>query len=169
MPCLFTAGISKSCSYNVSGLKNLYLANLSEIASYTVGLDGTITGITMVATKKFYSFEFENDTAEFKSTFTNSNGNKFFAENITLSLAGLDQDKLNTFEELGLSDAVAICVKKDGSAFLLGKNGGLQMAQMDINSGKALGDFAGTIVSMNGVSTQIMPEVDATIIAGLLV
>ncbi len=60
-----TAGFSKVCESSSGGLLEVHLANVDDVTSFTLtGED--YTAVTMVATKVFYKFEFEQDTAEYR-------------------------------------------------------------------------------------------------------
>lgn len=70
---LLTAGRSNDCTTPCSGgVTRMWMANVSDISTITEDATG-VTAITMVATKKFYEFEFYDETGQFTETVTVTN------------------------------------------------------------------------------------------------
>lgn len=70
---LLTAGRTTDCTTNCSGgVERLWLANWADIDTLTEDTTG-VTAITMVATKKFYEFEFAEETGQYTETVTVNN------------------------------------------------------------------------------------------------
>jgi hypothetical protein len=59
MACAITQGYALDCKDTVGGLKNLYFAALSDVATVSQNASGYVTAITMASTKKFYKYEFD--------------------------------------------------------------------------------------------------------------
>ena len=72
--CL-TGGNTKSCSAKKTGGSNyLYLTDRSNVVSLTIGANGEVTGITMVALEVFYKFEFAANKSQFLEAMNNEGG-----------------------------------------------------------------------------------------------
>lgn len=168
MACLIISGASKSCEYSFGGLDTITLGNYSELSSVAKDSNGVVTGITMTSGATMFNYQFENETGSFLNEYQVSNGNKWFNQTVNFTLAGLDQTRMDLMETLGLAKVFAICKDKRGKAFLLGNYGGLEVSTLTSNSGAAQGDANGMTISLLGASLEISPEVDPTIIAGLL-
>ena len=54
---MLTAGYTQACTANAGGVRRVALANRQDVSTWVVDGTGAVTGITMVATKKFYEFE----------------------------------------------------------------------------------------------------------------
>lgn len=166
MSCLISAGASKDCQYSFGGLDAILLANRADITSYTVSGSGMVTGI-VTGSAGFYEFEFEKGTGAFTQELQISNGNKYFNQNVSFTLSGLDQSRMELMEQLGLANVVAICKDKRGKYFILGKQGGLEATALTANSGAGEGDGLGMTITLAGSSTEIGPEVTGSIVAAI--
>ncbi len=63
-----TGGRDKVCLTDCSGgVDNIYIANKQDVIALTV-VNDEVTAITMAATKTFFEFKAEEDTAEFKES-----------------------------------------------------------------------------------------------------
>ena len=164
MPCLITGGLVKDCDFLLGGLKALYLANLSDIDSYTdtVADDGEINAIVMVATKTFFTFEFEDNTGSFNNELTVSGGQKYVTQTLAFSLASKEKEVIAELKNLALSDLVAIAEDRTGKRFILGRTNGLEPSVQTLGSGAADGDFAGLAVTLTGVDIEYSQTLDPT-------
>ena len=92
--CTQIAGMEMQCEGNSGGIKNIFIANRSEINSMDY-IDGNITGINMVASSLFKPFEFRKGGASFTSTLTvdDSTGVNFFTNELTINFARMDAIK----------------------------------------------------------------------------
>jgi hypothetical protein len=154
MPCLITSGFSKTdCGFLLGGLKSLYIANREDVTSITDTTtpvpDGILDTITMVATKVFYKFDFEKDTASFTQELQVSGGNKYVTQTVTFSLAGQGQAILEVLNELSLSKLVVIAETRTGVRTVLGYDVALEaIAGTNYNSGAAAADFGGSVITL---------------------
>lgn len=74
MACL-TSGLTKDCNAIKSGGSNfLYLADRQDVDSLTIGVNGEVTGVTMVALAVFYKFEFAANKSQFLEALSNEGG-----------------------------------------------------------------------------------------------
>ena len=87
---LLTAGFSKVCAANAGGVKNIWIANRDDIASAGFTLtSGEYSAVTMEATKVFFKFEFDEDTAEFRPAGTFENNTILVNSEVELGMSGL--------------------------------------------------------------------------------
>ena len=167
--CLISTAETKDCEYSFAGLDKLYFANRADIDSYTVDVNGKITAITMIATKKFYKYEFENNTGSYNEELVVNAGNKFFRQTVNFTLSGMDQSRVTNMETLGLSNVVCFAITKTGVARVFGRNSGLEATAMQVQSGAVEGDVNGVVATLSGLSKELAPESDASIIDALIV
>jgi hypothetical protein len=100
MGCI-TSGVTRDCTTKISGGSNLlYIADRADIASLTYDVDGSVNGITMVATKVFFKFAFAPNTSGFTETTANENGATQVTQEYVFSLRGRSQAYRNAVEEL---------------------------------------------------------------------
>lgn len=156
MPCLITGGIVKDCNYLVGGLSALYLANKDDIDSYTDTTpdDGIINDIVMVATKVFFSFEFDDETASFNNELTVSGGQKYITQTVSLTSSVKTPAVIAELKNLSLAKLVAVAVDRNGQQFILGRTNGLEASVQTLGSGAAAGDAAGLALTLAGVDVE---------------
>lgn len=100
MGCL-TGGTTRDCTTKISGGSNLlYIADRADITSLTYDTDGSVNGITMVATKVFFKFVFAPNTSGFTETTANENSATQVTQEYVFSLRGRSQAYRNAVEEL---------------------------------------------------------------------
>lgn len=82
--CL-TAGYSIDCTQGgcSGGLQSIHIAQVDDIDTITYDATGFISAITMVATKVFYEFDFQDGTAQFTETATVTNCNIAVEQSLT--------------------------------------------------------------------------------------
>lgn len=128
MALCITAGISRDCGRPISGgLSEVYLADRKGVDSLTVGIDGSVSAVTMVAplTDFFYKFEFKPDSASFAESITNENCSTLVTQTLTMSFVGRSQADVNSIKELlncccGIT-AIIFENAKDGSGNKIGR------------------------------------------------
>lgn len=158
----------QDCSYFAGSIKELYLANYTEVSGFTTDSTGVITGATMSGSATFYEYQAPSETVGFTQEFVVSGIKKFFIQTLTFSIQGLTQMKNNEMEKLFLAKLTAIAVDFNGRAWLLGWSNPLRATTGSANIGAALTDDNGYMITLSTADTHLMPEVDVAIIAGLL-
>ncbi len=69
-----TAGFTKTCTARSGGVKNIWLANRTDIAAAGFTLaSGEYSAVTMESAKVFYKYQFDEDTAEHRHSATIEN------------------------------------------------------------------------------------------------
>lgn len=122
MACL-TSGRTKQCASAISGgNKFLYLADLQDIDVVTIGLNGEVTGITMLAAAIFYKYEFATDTAQFTEELTNENCSTLVVQQFVMNWRGRNQSDRNQIMEFAdcCCGMVAIHCENTGTSWAWG-------------------------------------------------
>jgi len=97
--CLM-GGNTKNCNAKKTGGSNwLYLADKSNVASITVGVDNEITGITMVVGEVFYKFEFAANKSQFLEALNNEGGPQV-TQTYNMIWESWDQDQRNLLMDM---------------------------------------------------------------------
>jgi hypothetical protein len=107
-----TAGYSIDCTKAAptGGLSDIWLANVADITSFTLGSGNDYASVTMVATKKFFKFGFDPESAGYKETMKHlANGANSWDLALDLSWAGVTQDKIDRVAELAATRC-GICI-----------------------------------------------------------
>jgi hypothetical protein len=152
MACLMAGGTTKDCNYLLGGLNKLYLANISEIDSYTDTdpLDCIINAIVMVATEVFFVNEFDKNTGSATQELQVNNGQKFVAQTVSFSVASNNAALTCLLKDLSLGTIVAITEDRKGERKIMGRINGLEASVMTLNSGAADADYSGMTVTLTG-------------------
>lgn len=171
MACAITQGYALDCKDTVGGLKNLYFAALSDVATVSQNASGYVTAITMASTKKFYKYEL---MAKGSNTFVENiqtdpaNGTVAYEPTYSVTFAKLQFESAYKFDLLIKNRTVIIGETKDGSYFISGISNGMESSGGSAASGQAMNDFQGYTLTFTGMEKTFSPEVDSTIIAALL-
>lgn len=170
MPCSQTlAGIARDCQANVGGIKAVYMANFEDVDTVTVTTD-EVSGITMVASKKFYAYYFNPQTSNFVTNINanRENGTLFFET--VLSLVFQKQDAAKRLEVNALAQAGLMAIVQDNNDnyWLLGKDEPLLMTSGAAPTGTARADRNGYEMEFTDAQMQMPYTVDPSIVEGLL-
>lgn len=156
MSCLLTSGASRQCSHEFGGIKELYLANFSEVTSAeTNPATGEITGFTMTSGATFYTFEFVKDTAQALEELQDG-PSSFIQQTINFQLNGITLQKRDVLNEISLGTFVVIAKKPDDNFWVYGLPSvsiGLDATSDNIDSGTAFADASSAVISLVGPST----------------
>lgn len=80
-----TSGYIQACTANAGGIRRVALASRADVSTWVVDVNGQVTGITMVATKKFYEFEAELETIEFTENGSFTNKTTIFEQSLNMT------------------------------------------------------------------------------------
>lgn len=168
--CVLTANIAGSCKDGVAGIKKLWAIEQTALATQTES-GGVLTGLTLAASKNFFSWGFAKDSAEFKSITNPSieNGTTFWQHQVMLGFWKVETAKRNEIKLAAVAPLTMIVLDYNGQYWILGKDRGLDLqAGAEAASGRLLGDKNGYTLSFMGDEPDDVIEItDATIIAAL--
>lgn len=141
MSCTQTLnGIAVDCESSMGGLKVVYIANYTDVASYAEN-DGQITAITMVEGKKFKTYSFRRNTANMTSTLAVdvANGTSVSTD-VVLSFLKQDTTKRIEISALSIGELVMIVQDANGRYWFLGKDMPVMASAGGAESGTAFTD-----------------------------
>ena len=165
MACTQTlSGLTRDCSNNMGGIKEVYIANFDDVASLTVTSD-IITAIAMQSSAKFKKYSFRPQTAELVSTpqINSENGVAYIQSVLTLQFAKMDTTKRLEINALALGDLAIVVVDNNGKMWYLGKDNPVVASGGDSGTGKAFGDANRYGIQLTDNSLLYPYEVTATI------
>lgn len=167
MACNYTlAGIAKGCKDNLGGIKEVYIANYSDItAKPTLGTGDQITGITISTGVTFKTFAFRKQTGALTTTPTISdeNGTTFFQSELNMKFNKLETSKRLEIISLALGDVVCIVRDQNDKLWYLGYDNPVTLSAGSISTGTAMGDFAGYDVTLMDMAKLAPYEVTMNI------
>lgn len=147
MACAIIEGYTLDCKNGAAGVKNLYFAEFGNVSGVTT-TSGTTSAITMVAGKKFYTYQTRPEAAEFKYSgkISLENGTDYYESTIELPLYKMTAKNRNIIDLLKQNRLVCIVEPVDPnlSPVLIGELRGGDVTAIDGGFGKAMGDMQGS-------------------------
>ena len=159
---------TNTCGYSLPEVKDIYLANFSDVTSAPVEYDcesGVIvTGITLANSAKFYHIEPAKNSVTFTDELVvEDNGNKYRTHTLTFNLSGkYDKDMVCPVDALALGRFFVVVATADGEYLALGRAVGLEASEQSIAGG---GDTNGITVTLTGNVTESAVPLNAAAIA----
>lgn len=175
MACVLTTGFTLDCTEDFGGIKNFYVSEYGNIDSTaTVIAAGVVTTLTQVTATSFYKYEVRQGNGSFVSTPTKSleNGTLFFETVGQLAINKLLATKNVEFKLLLANRCVVIMEDFNGVYWIAGLDNGAEFGiggTTDAMSGAAAGDKYGYSLGFTDRGTTYVPELDATVFAGLTI
>jgi ligand-binding sensor domain-containing protein len=169
MSCALTQGFALDCRDSIGGIKSVYLIARADIASITEAA-GVVTAITKDAGKFFYKYELVRGTSSLTENINASveNGTVFYAQELTMILNKLEANKRNEILLLAKNNLTAVVEDQNGKYWLIGKLNGVDITGGSGATGTAHGDRNGYTLTFSGSEKELAPEVQSSVIAGLV-
>lgn len=168
MACALTQGYSLDCRDGAGGVKNVWIANYSNVSGVTAA-DGIITAISKANNGRFWKYEQYRDTSEAFEEINGSseNGTVFYAQSVVLALRKMQASIRNEIKLLASALTVMVVEDRQGKYWYYGETNGLELNTGRIGTGKVMGDKNGYDLTFNGAEPSPAQEVSADVIAGL--
>lgn len=159
-----TAGLTRVCSARSGGLIRLWLANVSDVTSFTVNsTTGEYTAVTMVSGKVFYKFDFKQDSGERKEDGKMTNGAFSVDHSVEIYIEDLTQairQRMQDVADASTCGMVAIVEDANARKWVVGYNEKFLLERplkLDTNagaSGKAFTDSNGSTVTLKSLDNE---------------
>lgn len=162
--------IDATCDQSVGGIKRILIAQMADVDKVTVGDDGIITAITMVATKKFAQWLFRRNTGSYTSTVTTDDtiGNSSATTEVNLQFSKAEAQKRLEIQSAINAAAVVIIEDMYGQFIYLGMDNPVYITNAVMQSGTAKADLNGFTLTFTAEDNELPHFVDSTVIADLL-
>jgi len=169
--CETITGIAKGCENNLGGIKKIYIANKCHVSGSTIS-DGVIDSITMSGGTTFAEFEFNKNSSNFveEGAMSLENGSTLHTVTTSIMIPRREVAKRNALLLLtaGHPDLWVIIEDMNGIFWLQGYENGANVTALGEGSGTAKNDGSKYSITILSEEPEQMPEVDATIIPGLI-
>lgn len=164
-------GIAADCQSNVGGIREVYIANYSDVT--TVELDETsnmIKTITMADTAKFKKYAFKKNTSSMTSTLNvdPANGINFVQTDLSLVFAKQETVKRMEIAKLSLGELRVIVKDANGKYWFLGQEEFVSATSGSAETGTNRQDGNKYQIVLSDYSSSYPYEVDPTIVAGIV-
>lgn len=148
---------SNTCGYSLPEVKDIYVANFSDVTAAPVEYDCesgvTVTGITLASGATFYHIEPAKNSVTFTDELVvEDNGNKYRTHTITFNITGkYDKDMVCPVDALSLGRFFVVVATADGEYLALGRTAGLEASAQSVAGG---GDTNGVSVTLTANVTE---------------
>lgn len=164
-----TAGIVNDCNDGQGGIAKIYIANGPvEAISATAGVVSSITvGGSALVPADFFVFETPRQTSSLTETITASqeNGTVTYAQSLTMVFNKMEAAKRNQILLMAeATSMVVIAEDNNGKFFSIGLERGAYFATGTAVSGTAYADRSGYELTVEGMESQPMFEVESSIV-----
>ena len=164
-------GIAADCQTNVGGIREVYIANYSDVT--TVEIDESsnmIKTITMADSAKFKKYAFKKNTSSMTSTLNvdPANGVNFVQTDLSLVFAKQETVKRMEIAKLSLGELRIIVLDANGKYWFLGQEEFVSATAGTAETGVNRTDGNKYTITLTDYSSSYPYEVDPTIVSGLI-
>lgn len=165
-------GIDFSCKDNVGGIKNIWLADWNDAAPTVVAkrYRATIqTGSNSDPDYVFKLYRIRTGNGSMNSTLNadESNGTVYVQTDLNMKFTKLSEDGRNEVAEILRGNVAAIVETNTGEYYGLGAEHPLTLSAGTVNTGAAMGDFAGYDITVQDYCSTLPYLLDETLISQL--
>ena len=150
MGCDISAGRNEPCKDAVGGLKNIYLINYEDMASFTVDADDQVTaGVPVTGQPNIYKYELKgSNVLDQTVTSSRANGTTFVSQSLTVVLKKQDYTTHKQVKFLAYGRPFVLVEDYNGNYNLMGIEHGCELTTNTISSGTAMGDLNGYTINL---------------------
>ena len=164
-------GIAADCQTNVGGVREVYIANYSDVTAIEVDeTSNMIKTITMADSAKFKKYAFKKNTSSMTSTLNvdPANGVNFVQTDLSLVFAKQETVKRMEIAKLSLGELRVIVLDANGKYWFLGQEEFVSATAGTAETGVNRTDGNKYTITLTDYSSSYPYEVTPTIIADLI-
>ena len=164
-------GIAADCQTNVGGVREVYIANYSDVTAIEVDdSSNMIKTITMADSAKFKKYAFKKNTSSMTSTLNvdPANGVNFVQTDLSLVFAKQETVKRMEIAKLSLGELRVIVLDANGKYWFLGQEEFVSATAGTAETGVNRTDGNKYTITLTDYSSSYPYEVTPTIIADLI-
>ena len=164
-------GIAADCQTNVGGVREVYIANYSDVTAIEVDdSSNMIKTITMADTAKFKKYAFKKNTSSMTSTLNvdPANGVNFVQTDLSLVFAQQETVKRMEIAKLSLGELRVIVLDANGKYWFLGQEEFVSATAGTAETGVNRTDGNKYTITLTDYSSSYPYEVTPTIVADLI-
>ena len=164
-------GIAADCQTNVGGVREVYIANYSDVTAIEVDdSSNMIKTITMADSAKFKKDAFKKNTSSMTSTLNvdPANGVNFVQTDLTVVFAKQETVKRMEIAKLSLGELRVIVLDANGKYWFLGQEEFVSATSGTAETGTNRTDGNRYQIVLTDYSSSYPYEVDPTIVADLI-
>ncbi len=176
MPSPLTTNITYNpCKDNISGIKRILFSEYENLDQTNVAkfalTANVVTTLVLNTGKLCRVYSLDREMAEASDNATGNVETKIntYAPTITFTINGFTTVQRTELDLLMKNYLIAIIERKNGTYWIAGLDGGLDVTDIQTAFGKKFEDFSGNIVSLVGKSATRMLEVDSSVSSSTIV
>lgn len=182
MACASLTALLKTCGNTgvIGGLEKMYaiaFADLEPVSGsttgdvYTVSTGGLVSDIGVKTAKSFVEVGLLKSSSSLAESMTKdpTKAVLYFTQTFSLVLAEMTQENKAWVESVMNQPIVIIVKSRNGKFYVAGLNGLMEASKIDSTTGAAEGDGNSYTLEFTGIDTQLVKQVDPTLIPTLLV
>lgn len=165
MACNITlSGIAYYCDVNLSGVKEIYIADWNSFNDASVGTDGVISAITMDSSAKFQVYVPAKNTGSLTKTLTKDEGTgvRYYTNEVTAQFNHMDSEKREELSQLDGGQLVAMVLDNNGIYWFLGLNNWVSCSAVTGQTGAGIDDGNFYTITLTDISAGLPHEVAAS-------
>lgn len=157
------AGITMDCSTSIGGIKRVWLARYSDVASVTL-TQGEVSAINLKGDGKWYEYQFRKNTGSLTSTLNvdEENGNNYVTSDLSLVFSKMETAKRIEMAALAVGAVVAVVEDSNGKAWYLGYDDYVSASAGTGETGTAKEDRNAYTITLSTDSAEWPFELTAT-------
>ena len=173
MSCTSLQNLARSCGTAgiVGGLEKLYVIQYSDLSGSFGGevyqVSGSvISDITPKSGSSYVEVGLLKSTAGINEELTKNqqNGSAYITQTVSVTLSDLSPENKTWVESLINSPVSFIVKTRTKKYFAAGLNGDMELATLTGGTGVAEGDLVGYQLTFTGISSELLRQVDPTLI-----
>lgn len=147
------AAISRSAEKGMGGIKYFLVAQRDDAKAIAVDSVNGTADIGSYLPTDFLKFKCNKETSNWVETGTGvvTTGAVSYEQIATLIFDKTEVSKRNVVEKLGKVETILVAVDRNGNAFILGAEEGMDMTSSVNGSGTAAGDLNGYTITLRGL------------------
>lgn len=161
---------ASSCGYALQSVKDIYLANRTDVTDIAYDTDGTISAVTLADSAKWAHIQPATDSASFSDALAViDGGGAYRTHSVSFNIAGeYSGPMVAVVDALSLGEYVVVARLASGSFILLGSEAvGLTATNVTNTGAASATEFSGIQVEMSGDLTQSAAPLAAEAITAL--
>lgn len=164
MSCNLVQGNEVQCRDSVGGIKEVYIANFSNVLSATA-TSGQVSAITMAGSTKFYTFQLRQEDGSYTNPAISSreNGTTYYDSTVTFTIKKMSASQKNSLHNLAKSRLMVIVKDNNDVFWIVGRVRGCDALDIQNGTGQALGDLNGATITISGREAEPDAEFTGTI------
>lgn len=171
MACTIIEGRQIDCRDSIGGVAEIYVAEFTNVPQANItASSGSITALSCLAGKKFFTYQMEKENASFEEKVVSSreNGTLYYEQTLTFNFKKQSAALRNDLHILAQNRLMFIVKDNNGLFRLMGQVNGADIGDSSASTGKAFGDLNGYTLTFTAMEKEPASYVSQALVTGVL-